>query len=157
MKRVLVVAATLTALTALAQTIVKANQGQPGTQGPWPVTISGSVLPDGGSSSGSAVYTQPCSSYVETNTSVGASVTKVPATNTANRVWIRICNSLLNTEGAQCICSNMTTPSFAASSLGDPLAVSDCVVYNTTVLDGGVPLCICNGAGTRLPAAECVP
>lgn len=160
MKRLgLVLFSMLVVVVLSAQTVVKANQGQPGTQGPWPVTCvsgcSGSGSSDGGSSS-STVTTAPCSAYRETNTSVGTSAAIVPATPLANRVWVRICNSLLNTEGAQCICSGTTTPTFAASSLGDPLAVSDCATYPITAADAGVPLCICNGAGTRLPATECV-
>lgn len=145
---------------AAAQTVVKANQGAPGNQGPWPVTISGGggavtvdVTFDGGYIG--TVSTQPCKHYKETNTSVSTSAALVPATPLANRSWVRVCNSLLNTEGAQCICSANTTPTFAASSLGDPLAVSDCVLYNITSQDAGVPICICNGAGVRLPTAEC--
>lgn len=143
------------------QTVVKADQGKPGNQGPWPVTISGSgsitvaIATDGGYLG--TVSTIPCGVYAESNTSVGTSAAVVPATPLANRAWVRICNSLLNTEGAQCICSATSTPTFTAASLGDPIAVSDCVLYNIGTKDGGVPQCICNGAGVRLPAAECVP
>lgn len=151
---VIVAIVAATAFKAWADSPITANQGKPGNQGPWPVRLVGS---DGGSSSSSSTTTQaPCSVYRETNTSVGTSAAIVPATPLANRIWVRICNSLLNTEGAQCICSGTTTPTFAASSSGDPLAVSDCATYPITAADAGVPLCICNGAGVRLPATECV-
>ena len=45
----------------------------------------------------------------------------------------------------------------AVGALGDPLATGDCVTYNMTTQDAGVPCCICNGAGSFLPATECVP
>lgn len=37
------------ASVALSQTVVTANQGKPGTQGPWPVTSAGSNSTDAGS------------------------------------------------------------------------------------------------------------
>lgn len=147
-----VVLAVLFAMTARAVAQQYVDQGAPGTQGPWPVTISGS----GGGSGGltAATYPQPCSSYVETNVSVSTSSTLVPASSTASRVWVRICNSLLNTEGAQCVCSATGVPTYAAASNGDQLAVSDCVLYNLAA--ASTPRCICNGAGVRLTTAECV-
>lgn len=157
MKRILAVIVVAAAVAAWAQNTVKADQGKPGTQGPWPVSVTGgiSITLDGGLGLSTTSTTTPCSQYRETNTSVGTSAAIVPATPLANRIWIRVCNSLLNTEGAQCICSATSTPTFAASSLGDPLAVSDCAFYNITAADAGVPQCICNGAGVRLPASEC--
>lgn len=135
----------------------KVDQGRPGTQGPWPVT--GTVVVVAGGSDGGFTFVAPlpCAHYAEGNTSVGAAATVVPATPQAGRIWVRICNSLLNTEGAQCVCSGTSTPTYAAASLGDQLAVSDCVLYNIGTKDAGVPQCICNGAGVRLTSAECVP
>lgn len=150
---VVLLAAVSISLFAYAQRV---DQGKPGTQGPWPVTVSGgstSITFDGGFIG--TVVTQPCAHYRETNTAVGATATIVPSTPLANRVWVRICNSLLNTSSAQCICSATTVPTYAATSAGDPLAVSDCVLYNIGAKDAGVPQCICNGAGVQLPAAEC--
>lgn len=54
MKKLLLLAVTLMAIGAVAQTIVKANQGAPGNQGPWPVVIVGGSS-DGGSSIASTV------------------------------------------------------------------------------------------------------
>lgn len=157
MKNALGVIATVMVLSAVAwaQRTV-ANQGKPGTEGPWPVVNQGGttfITSDGGFIG--AVATAPCLHYRETNTSVGAAAALVPATPLANRLWVRICNSLRNTPSAICVCSATTTPTFTAASLGDPLAVSDCVLYPITSADAGVPLCICNGAGVRLPTAEC--
>lgn len=142
-----------TGLYAWADTPVTANQGAPGKQGCWPVCGTVHIEFDAGYLG--AVSEQPCLTYKETNTSVGTSAVLVPPTPLANRAWVRICNSLQNSEGAQCVCSATTTPTFTASSLGDNLAVSDCVKYPITSADAGVPICICNGASTRLPTAEC--
>lgn len=140
---------------AASDSPVTANQGAPGKQGPWPVSVTGgiSISIDGGV--GLSTAPVACMSYRETNTTVGASAAIVPATPLTGRAWVRICNSLLNTESAQCICSVNAVPTFAASSLGDVLAVSDCAFYTVNTLDGGAPRCICNGAGVQLPASEC--
>lgn len=142
------------ALVVRADTV---DQGMPGNQGPWPVTNvnGGGTTTDGGGFV--STWPAPCSVYKEQNTAVGASATIVPATPLASRIWVRICNSLLNTSSAQCICSATGIPTFTASSIGDPIAVSDCVLYNITAADAGVPRCICNGAGVQLPSAECAP
>src|SRR4051812_29951638 len=84
----------LVAAVAWAQTTVNANQGAPGTQGPWPVTLyntDGGPGSGGSSSGGGAVTPAPCSVYKETNTSVGTSGAIVPATPLAGRIWVRIC------------------------------------------------------------------
>lgn len=152
----LLVVALFVALVKLAQAAspVLSDQGKPGNQGPWPVTFAGSIT-DGGSEE--SVLPGPCSVLVEANTSVGAAAAIVPATPAVGRIWIRICNSGLNTSTAQCICSATSVPTFAASSLGDFLATTDCVTFNMTSQDAGVPQCICNGAGTRLTSLECKP
>lgn len=170
-----VFAALFVAAGVWAQSVV--DQGAPGTQGPWPVLFSGgnvNIVFDGGCTftGGSVVVTGPdggavivrndvpdCSKVVQTNDAgVGTSAVPVPGTPAAGRKWIRICNSVLNASSAICICSAMTCPqSVALGALGDPLATGDCVTYGIGTLDGGVPCCICNGAGTFLPATECVP
>jgi len=141
---------------AWAQTTVKADQGKPGNQGPWPVT-GGTFNPDSGS-----VFVLPnkCSAIVQTNDAgIGATPSRVPVNGgTAGRIYIQICNSLLNANGSQCICDGQLCPgAVAVGQPGDVLNTGDCATYNIDLLDGGVPCCVCNGAGIFLPATECVP
>lgn len=139
-----------------------ANQGAPGNQGPWPVTISGggsSTLTFDGGYIGQ-VATKPCSVLRQTNDAgVGTSPTPVPAGGPlANRIWIQICNDSLNGSSAVCKCSSSTCPTAAVvGAIGDALATGDCATYNMTGADAGVPCCVCNGAGVFLPSTECAP
>lgn len=164
----LIVMSGLIALMASGETLVKADQGAPGNQGPWPVTcVSGCGSGGSGGSGGSTfafdggyiglVATQPCTRLIQTNDAgVGTSAQVVPATPATGRIWVQICNSILNFSSVQCICST-TRPTFAAGSPGDVLATGDCATYNIGPQDGGVPSCICNDAGVFLPSTECVP
>lgn len=150
------VAVSLAAVT-YAQTTVKADQGKPGTQGPWPVTISGGLSLDGGSVN---VLASPCSRIVQTNDAgIGTSPTRVPPNGgTSGRIWIRVCNSILNASSTQCTCAIDFCPAaVAVGAIGDALATGDCVTYPIGYADAGVPCCVCNGAGSFLPTAECVP
>lgn len=150
-------------VAAFAQNVVTANQGKPGTQGAWPVTITSgaatvTVSFDGGFIG--TVTTQPCSRIVSTNDAgIGTTPSRIPANGpTASRIWIRICNSILNSSSTQCICSADTCPSTVAVFVqGDVLATADCVTYPLGTADAGVPCCVCNGAGSFLPSTECVP
>lgn len=164
MKKRLLLLATLglAAGAALAGTTV--DQGQPGSpSSPWNVKISGSsppvvIVTDGGFLG--SVLPQPCSALVQTNDAgIGTTASRIPVSGSAaNRIWIRVCNSILNSSSAQCICSSYDCPvSVAVGALGDVLATGDCATYPVGVLDGGIPCCVCNGAGTFLPSTECVP
>lgn len=153
-----VLAALVLAAGVWAQVV---DQGMPGTQGPWPVTSSGgtvNVIFDGGFIG--TVSTQPCSRIVSINDAgIGTTPTRVPVSGpTAGRIWIRICNSILNSSSTQCICATDSCPSSVAASVqGDVLATADCVTYPLGPADAGVPCCVCNGAGSFLPSQECVP
>lgn len=143
-----------------AQTTVKADQGRPGTQGPWPVSITGGVVIniDAGNIT---VVDSPCTNIVMTN-DAGYSTTpsRVPANGgTAGRSWIRICNDILNSMSTVCRCATGQFCPLATGlgNVGDAIATGDCVTYNVGFADGGVPCCVCNGAGSYLPTAECVP
>lgn len=161
MKKTLAVVLVVASALAFAQQ--KVDQGRPGTQGPWPVTITSgaavvTVSFDGGFIG--TVYTQPCTRIVSTNDAgYGTTPSRVPASGpAAGRIWIRICNSLLNSSSTQCICATDSCPSVvAASTQGDLLATADCATYPLGVADSGVPCCVCNGAGSYLPTQECVP
>lgn len=169
---VVVMVALIASALAFGQTTVKADQGKPGTQGPWPVSISGGsvviTLGDAGITVNvnfdggfiGTTSTQPCTRIVSTNDAgYGTTPSRVPASGpAAGRSWIRICNSLLNSSSTQCICATDSCPStVAASTQGDLLATADCATYPLGVADSGVPCCVCNGAGSYLPSMECVP
>ena len=148
-------------VAAWAQNSVHADQGKPGNQGPWPVTIGGASISlnaafDGGFIG--SVSTQPCSALISANTDAGTVAATVPSSPAAGRTWIQICNTQLNTSTAQCICSaGQAKPTFSAGSPGDVLATGDCALYNISALDGGVPWCICNGSNVALASTECLP
>lgn len=146
-------------IAAVAFAQQKVDQGKPGTQGCWPVCTQGSsgTGSDGGATS--SVWPAPCRVIVQTNDAgIGTTATPVPGTPATGRIWIRICNSILNSSSTICTCSAWTCPQSAAvGAVGDPLATGDCVTYPMTTQDGGVPCCVCNGAGSFLPATECLP
>jgi hypothetical protein len=152
MRRVFVIAVFF-CWSAMASTVVTADQGKPGNQGPWPVKIVGSSG-DGGST---YVTSAPCTGLAQKVTDAGTAVLTVPSVPTANRVWIQICNSQLNSNGASCICQSNGQPTYSAGSPGDTLATGDCATYNITRQDAGVPWCICNGSNISLLSTECVP
>ncbi len=148
-------AVVLWASSVPAQTTVKADQGKPGTMGPWPVTIQAT-----GDAGGVYVSDLPCGQLVQTNdASISTTPSKIPVIGgQASRTWIRICNDLGNSQSTQCRCSTSTCPAATTvGNTGDLLAQGDCVTYNVGYKDGGIPCCVCNGAGSWLPSTECVP
>lgn len=151
-----VLAVLLCGAIALAQTST-VNQGKPGTQGPWPVTVVGPT--DGGSTTTVITSTLPCKTLTQSVTQVGPVATTVPASPAVGRVWIQVCNGVLNSSSLQCVCEATAKPTFSVSSAGDTLATGDCATYNVGNTDGGQPWCLCNAdAGTSyLVSAECIP
>lgn len=147
--------AVIVAAGARGQTTVKANQGAPGNQGPWPVTISNSV--DAGNDI--PVITGTCSSLRQRTTDAGSAALTIPVGGgLSNRVWIQVCNSQLNSGTSICICDgDGTQPTFSVGSPGDVLSTGDCATYNIGTGDGGIPWCICNANNIALNSAECVP
>lgn len=147
---------------ALAQQVV--DQGQPGTQGAWPVSISGATVNLNVAFDGGVIgqtFPAPCSNLVMTN-DAGYSTTpsRVPANGgTSGRIWIRICNDITNSSSTICRCSTgqFCPAATGAGNVGDALATGDCVTYNQGYGDAGTPCCVCNGAGSFLPATECIP
>jgi hypothetical protein len=175
MKRALILAALVVAAAALGQTLVKADQGKPGTQGPWPVSIigfqfDGGITFSGGSiivkgPDGGAVIVQGetiCSSLLpdagspQQVTSVGTSATLVPAQPTTTRVNVTVCNSSENsgTPLVKCLYNNVS-PVMGVANKGDVLGVSDCIQYN---INGVNQLkCISDTASTAVTSNECIP
>lgn len=132
---------------AFAQTTVKADQGRPGNQGPWPVTLTGgTTLADGGTAP-STTLPYPCAiASPNSITSVTNASTTTPATAQAGRVWTNVCNSPQNAAGSIVKCrADGTAPVFAAGNAGDVLELGDCVTY--TVPASRNILCISNSAG----------
>lgn len=158
--KALLVGLVLGVTAAFAQT--KVDQGKPGTQGPWPVTIVGGTGGGGGGSGGSGTNTVTdagvsvsvpyCSATASKNTTVGVASTAVPASPLAGRWLIRVCNSYRNSGTPIITCtSDGTTPTAASSSAGDTLGVGDCAQYTT----GSVINCISDTASTAVTSEEC--
>ena len=141
--------------------VSKVDQGKPGTQGPWPVTIVGGTGGGGGSGgsgtntvtdAGVSVSVPYCSATASKNTTVGVASTAVPASPLAGRWFIRVCNSYRNSGTPIITCtSDGTTPTAASSSAGDTLGVGDCAQYTT----GSAINCISDTASTAVTSEEC--
>jgi hypothetical protein len=146
---------TLAAGYVVAQSLV--DQGKPGRQGPWPVTITSPTYPsDGGypaGTTGTATYPYPCSQAVQTDyVTDGAAQTMGSA---PSRLYTIISNSLDNTSGnARCRAdSDGGIPVVTAGTVGDVLSTGDCISYTNPP---GVPI-RCSGGGIYLTTFECVP
>lgn len=153
--------AVLVAGAAIAEEIV--NQGSPGTRGPWPVACisgcsggggGGTLTLDGGFIG--TVLPAPCRTYVQKITDAGTTAVTIPTSGlSTNRVYIDVCNTVLNPSNALCTCSAVSVPSSVALGvIGDTLATGDCQRY-PTVFDGGNPWCVCNQNSIQLNSAEC--
>lgn len=149
----------IAALSWAAGTPVLANQGQPGNQGPWPVTLVGG----GGSSDGGfAEQTTPveCRGTTadggnpDTVTTVGITSTPVPASAAVNRVYLNVCVSPNNVSNASIKCLTGGGVPVVTSGPGQVLLFGDCVVY--TAVQSNTINCISDG-GYAVTAFECVP
>lgn len=170
MKRILfVLAALLAAGAALAQTVIKADQGKPGNQGPWPVTISGGAsftISGAVSIDGGLVATVPAQcraaqldgGSTQRVTSVGTSATNVPATgaSSATRYYMTVCNSSENsgTPLVKCL-YNAATPVMGVANPGPVLGVSDCWLF--PIAGVNQLKCISDTASTAVTSDECLP
>lgn len=171
MKRVflLTLALVIVAGSAVAQQLVKADQGKPGTQGPWPVTLVGSsvappssvivVSADGGQALVTISPAQCASTITDggsahKNTVVGASAVPVPTDQAAVRAYVEICNSLQNTGTPLLKCRvDGTAPVMAATNAGDVLGIGDCILY--AIPASIAPQCISDAVGTNALSYEC--
>lgn len=160
----LVIGLLLGAIGAWAQSVV--NQGAPGKQGPWPVTISGGGFT--GADGGGALIVAPVQcrataldgGVVHQIMQVGVNAIQIPATPAAGRVYVNVCSSLQNTSTILIKCrADSTAPVYnaGATGAGDVLAVGDCVTY-TAPTAANVVQCITNiDAGNYVDTYECVP
>lgn len=169
----------LVAVAVSAQTLVKADQGKPGTQGPWPVTCVSGCSGGGGSGGSSSivaidggyvradqgigldgglwkVQSMPgnCISRANSFVDGGLTALPVPTTVLANRYYVNVCNSIQNPGTPQVKCrGDGTNPVMAIGNPGDVLGVGDCVVYNQTA----AVACIADTATTGITSFECGP
>ncbi len=155
MKRVIGVGLLLLGGLAIAQTVV--NQGKPGTQGPWPVTISSG---SGGSSGAVAVTESPCLSAQESVLVFDAGgASPCPITALAGRRSVTLCNSSKNSGSpVWTIRADGLQPTVFANAPGQGLGVGDCITYamSATAVDGGLPLyCISDTGSSSLTITEC--
>lgn len=154
MKKFLAAAAALAAVVAWSQTV---DQGRPGKQGPWPVSLSSTAV-DGGPDfvqMGLCASAASDGGLVHQNTVTGVAAVTTPANQNAGRVYVVLCNSLQNSGQPLVKCRvDGTTPVMAATNAGDVLGVGDCAQYaiGPTV----VPQCISDTAATNVTSYECV-
>lgn len=140
------------ATTAFGQ--IKVDQGSPGTQGGWPVTVVGA--PDGGASGSLFVSPYQCNpTSPNKSTTVSTVAVSVPATNAAGRRYTTLCVSL-ETGGVPTLkCrTDGVAPVMGITNPGDVLGLGDCINY--TVPDSRVIQCIAAGA-TYVTTFECLP
>ncbi len=141
-----------------AGTQVHADQGKPGNQGPWPVSISGGT--DGGTSISVNTTELPCSNPVESVITFDAGgSTPCPIVALAGRRTLTICNSPKNSgTPLWTVRADGVAPTTATSSPGQTLNKSDCITYvmPATLSDGGVPTrCISSLADSVITMTEC--
>ncbi len=142
---------------AIAGTLV--DQGSPGFN-PWPVRgtfiVNGT---DGGVLQTTQVMcaqTAADGGLLHKNTVVGAAAVSTPAAQTAQRIYVELCNSTQNAGNPMVKCRvDNTAPVMAAGNAGDVLGIGDCKVY--PVPSSNVPQCIADTAGTNVTSFECVP
>lgn len=152
----LTAAALFSALTlvfgvAFAQS--KVDQGKPGLQGPWPVTIQSGTLSDGGTSTAITVKFL-CESVKSGITIVdGGTVQNVPADGGLSGRWfIRVCTTGKNSGVPMIACTDDgQTPSMSFNAVGESIETSDCRTYYTP----NTIKCVSDTALTGVTTEEC--
>jgi hypothetical protein len=137
---------TWTYSSAGAQTTV--NQGAPGKQGPWLVTLSGS------SGSGTMTVQGATCSVKDNHVSVSTTATACPPAQQAGRRSVLICNSAANTgTGYIRVRADGTAPTTTLASPGTVLTKGTCM--ELTVAASVTPQCISDVASTVVTTVEC--
>ena len=155
--RAFLLSMTLVAGFTFAQS--KVDQGKPGNQGPWPVTITGSGT-GGGSGSSVVVTDSPCLSPRESVLVFdGGNFTPCPVSALAGRRTVTFCNSPRNAGSPiWTIRADGLAPTTASNTAGQDFALGDCVTYwmGATSDDGGSPTnCISDTGSSSLKITEC--
>lgn len=160
MKRIGVTAAFILGFTLATGYVVaqsKVDQGRPGTQGPWPVTLTSPTYPsDGGypsGTTGTATYPYPCSQAVQATYLMDAGSINIGLAST--RLYTIVCNSRDNSTGnVRCRAdSDGGVVATTVGTTGDVLSTGDCISYTNPP---GVPI-RCIGGGVYVTSFECVP
>lgn len=142
-------------LAAFAQNTVKADQGKPGTQGPWPVTLSSPA----GSVPGSAVRPVQCQAGSSQHTTISLSTSATAITpSLTTRAYAVVCVSV-ETSGTPVVrCrADGTNPTNVAGSTGDTLTTGDCLVYPVVGNGGTDPIRCIASAAAYVTVFQCVP
>ncbi len=131
----------------------KVDQGKPGTQGPWPVTIVSPTLSDGGSSS--AITVKFLCATVKSGITIvdGGTVASLPADGGLSGRWfIRVCATGKNSGTPMIACTDDgQTPSMAYNGVGESIETSDCRTYYTS----NTIQCVSDTALTGVTTEEC--
>ncbi|MBP6479890.1 MAG: hypothetical protein KA310_03490 [Pseudomonadales bacterium] len=151
------------ALTALLGAVVAfagqvVDQGSPGNQGPWKVSVVSGA--GGGSSTAVSVTEAPCLNPVESFVAYdGGSTIPLPTSALTSRRSVYICNSPKNSGSPLwTIRVDGTLPTTALGSPGQTLNKNDCIGYAraATSSDAGVPIYgIADTAGAVVTITEC--
>lgn len=148
-----VVIGVLTALGASAQ--IRADQGTPGKQGPWPVLNYTPGL-DGGTVTSQSPYRCNAASphktvYVARPTMVPQRAADGGCDAAGLRAYVDVCVSPENSGTPKVKCrADGVWPGLGVGDAGDVLNVGDCVRYT-------VPGCMrCNGDGGWVTTYECI-
>lgn len=156
-----VVAALLLGAGVYGQQLV--DQGQPGNQGPWPVSITGAIIVNFDAGFIGSIAPVKCAATIQDggtanqNTVIGAAAGQVPGAPSAGRAYVNICNSAQNASTAIIKCrQDGTAPVFAAGNPGDVLLFGDCLL-STAPTTANTIQCIGSGAGLNVTTYECVP
>ena len=142
---------------AVAVGATTVDQGAPGNQGAWPVRfVSPSFPTDGGTStsySTVSVYPYPCANSSPNKvTYQDGGVQNIPTTSASNRLYTIVCNSKDNSSGNLRCRADGTSPTTTVGSIGDVLAVGDCIPYTNS---SGFPV-KCIGTNLYVTSFECV-
>ena len=132
------------------------DQGRPGKEGAWPVTIVGGSG-GGGGTSAVTVQDAPCASPLDTffipSTTDGGTC---PPTALSGRRSIVLCNAIKNSAlGTPIITVTVdgTSPTTSINSQGQDLNVGDCITYN---VPSTTPLhCISDTVDAGVKITEC--
>lgn len=135
----------------------KVDQGRPGNQGPWPVSVAGGTVTVLVTADGGTTYVAPaqCSGMAHKVASIGVAAGNCPATQLANRRYVVLCNSLENVGTPTVkVRTDGTDPVTGVAAAGDVIGVGDCLQFDVSAAT--VPRCIATVAATAVHSYECV-
>lgn len=135
-------------ISFIAYAGTQVDQGAPGHQGGWPVTLTGT-------STVSSSQQQACSATAQSVVSVGVAAVSVPTSRLASSTLLVFCNSIENAGSPKVKVLLSGTPVMGNTTPGDALRVGDCVAY--AVGSSVTPKVISDTASTAVTTYECAP